>query len=615
MHSAAAQGRADEIKRLCECECGTVVNRVVNNTNSNGDTPVFLAAAKGHTMCVKVLYEFGADLSFFTSDMRTPIYVAAKGGHLECLKFILDQNASLERKCPAHTLRNWNDWLGCKCLRSIKRTVDAKTPLFVAAEGGHTECIRVLHNFDPHVIHQQANGSGQTAVHRAAQKGQHSAIRILHELGADINKNCFPKILQFITDENRCAELRKDEHVHWTPVFWATIYGHAECIRVLHELGADIKTGTCDDSGVIGMTPMHYAASQGQAYCIRVLHELGVDILHNSQRYWGYRPLHFAASTGHPECIRVLSTLGADKHVDEATLNRGMSAVHISSWFGHAECIRALHALGADITKKDTVLGHSALHMAAGWGHTECIRVLLALGADINATTNNGYTAVNMAAAHGRAESIRILHFLGADISKNSPIVDAIDKGSMECIHTLVRLGTDLNELSEHVDEIPTLINIVLSFSGDVVAYMDEVYPAEMCSANEDLCNNIYSVVQGSLSLEQLDTISERSAKQLSAFVFLIVKDLPGNGTVGDDMKLLPKLMNVFLLGIYCLQDLLNLRMVCTATKQCCFPVPHQRSTELPRSAIESFLSGEYSEYIPAKYVSWALTILVTDVR
>ena len=72
-------------------------------------------------------------------------------------------------------------------------------------------------------------------------------IRVLDELGVDINAG-----------------------VDWTPLHRAIVKGQ---IRVLVELGVDINTP--DDNGI---TPMERAVEEGRVDLIRVLTELGADI-------------------------------------------------------------------------------------------------------------------------------------------------------------------------------------------------------------------------------------------------------------------------------------------------------------------------------------------------
>ena len=120
----------------------------------------------------------------------------------------------------------------------------------------------------------------------------------------------------------------------------------------------------------------------------------------------------------------------------------------------------------------------------------------------------------------------------------------------------------------------------------------------------------ITGIVQSRLSLWRLEEVNKTKVTQLARMIFKIVRELPSSPQAADDIKLLPELMNVFLLDKKCLRDMLNLRMVCTTTLRCAFPVPHQRHVELPQGTIESFLGGEYAGYIPLSCISQALSIL-----
>ena len=44
----------------------------------------------------------------------------------------------------------------------------------------------------------------------------------------------------------------------WSPAFLASQYGHVEALRVLHELGADLKAANID-----GITPAKIASKMG----------------------------------------------------------------------------------------------------------------------------------------------------------------------------------------------------------------------------------------------------------------------------------------------------------------------------------------------------------------
>lgn len=70
-------------------------------------TPLHFAAASGALECVKLLIEYGANVSKWDREFKaTPLHCAASKGHLCCLKYLLrngaDVNAGLAQKSALH---------------------------------------------------------------------------------------------------------------------------------------------------------------------------------------------------------------------------------------------------------------------------------------------------------------------------------------------------------------------------------------------------------------------------------------------------------------------------------------------------------------------------------
>ncbi|XP_045062236.1 serine/threonine-protein phosphatase 6 regulatory ankyrin repeat subunit A-like [Coregonus clupeaformis] len=95
--------------------------------NSQGRTPLDLAAFKGHVECVDVLINQGA--SILVKDFtlkRTPIHAAATNGDSECLRLLIG-NADLQ---SAVDVQDGN----------------GQTPLMLSVLSGHTDCLYSLLN-------------------------------------------------------------------------------------------------------------------------------------------------------------------------------------------------------------------------------------------------------------------------------------------------------------------------------------------------------------------------------------------------------------------------------------------------------------------------------------
>ena len=118
----------------------------------------------------------------------------------------------------------------------------------------------------------------------AAFYGDLDVIKVLHELlGAE-------------------AVNAPDKTVGQTPIFGAVQGGQSAAVRVLCELGADVNV-----QNIKGTTTVYIAAQQGFVEVIRVLVEFGADV--NIQNNEGVTPVYFAAQQGFVDVIRVLMLL------------------------------------------------------------------------------------------------------------------------------------------------------------------------------------------------------------------------------------------------------------------------------------------------------------------
>jgi len=98
---------------------------------------------------VKLLLNNNADVNASRSDNgATPLYVAAQNGHTEVVKLLQDNNADV----------------------NASRTNDGSTPLYVVAQNGHTEVVKLLLD----------NNADINAMTHHGQKPIDSARRNLH---------------------------------------------------------------------------------------------------------------------------------------------------------------------------------------------------------------------------------------------------------------------------------------------------------------------------------------------------------------------------------------------------------------------------------------------------
>ena len=157
-----------------------------------------------------------------------------------------------------------------------------ETPLMrAAADGAAPRALRMLVAAGAGV--NQARPDGVTPVWLAAQLGHEECVRALAGLGADVGRAA-----------NDGA----------TPAYQAAQNGHAGCFRALAELRADVRA-----RDKAGLGPVHQAAMNGHAACVRALAGLGADV--GEPGAGGLPPLALARRNRHDECAACLAELGA----------------------------------------------------------------------------------------------------------------------------------------------------------------------------------------------------------------------------------------------------------------------------------------------------------------
>lgn len=290
--------------------------------------------------------------------------------------------------------------------------------LFNAARDGVVNAVRkwVKRGADVNA----ANDKGFCSLMLAVHGGHMTVVRLLAELGADMNK---------ISSINNA-----------TPVFVACLRGNAEMVQLVIELGGEPNVRTNED-----VTPIQAAAQEGYADVVRTLVENGADI--NSPTDKGETPLYIAAQLNRLEVIHTLVELGADVNV---LTNNLCTPVQAAAQSGHVDVIRALVLLGADVNMA-TNNGRTPVYSAAEQGQVAAIRVLFELGADVNTSTGVGTSPVSTAAEGGHLDVIRVLVVeLGADVNAAdhhglTPVMQAAYKGLTKVIKLLYKLGADMN--------------------------------------------------------------------------------------------------------------------------------------------------------------------------
>ena len=138
-------------------------------------------------------------------------------------------------------------------------------------------------------------------------------------------------------------------------VYAAAQENRLEAMRLLHELRADLdKPNTVD-----GASPAYIAASKGNTAMVHLLHDLGADVHRVAKR--GDRPIHASAHTGQEKTVLLLLSLRAI--VDQQDNNDAKTPLLCAVGGGSLSTTKLLLTLRASTNHCDSA-GLSALDVA-----------------------------------------------------------------------------------------------------------------------------------------------------------------------------------------------------------------------------------------------------------
>lgn len=352
------------------------------------------------------------------------------------VKYLLDQGASANTRDP----------LGCSPLTFsarkgrlriseilLSRGADPKAmktrlPQHSAAEGGHTEVLRLLlsqNSVDPSAV----DSFGRTALHYASGSGNPTAVQYLLKLDG---------IAVDSVDEGGSTPLFAAVAKHFFSLPWGEpgldfTLPEKEIVRQLlaipevdpnrQHLGRFGQTLLCTalwkqamtivemllarpdidihKPSVSGANPIFIAVFRSNKTAVRLLLEKGANInerflntkvykkfRYSTPGFWGKEFLEFALSHGKAQVAR-------------KDYSRRRIELITAAERGHTSVVRILLDCGASVSESDDQ-GRTALSWAAACGHEGIVEMLLSANADIHHRDNKGHTPLVLAVANLR---------------------------------------------------------------------------------------------------------------------------------------------------------------------------------------------------------------------
>uniref|UniRef100_UPI00358F2F97 ankyrin repeat and death domain-containing protein 1A-like isoform X2 n=1 Tax=Myxine glutinosa TaxID=7769 RepID=UPI00358F2F97 len=170
LHCAVRQGHLPIIKYIVE----DLFSLKPKDVTKDGKTSFLLAAEYGHADVLSFLMNHGLKLSDVDTAGNTILHLAAKNGYSHVMEELFFPDEESEQQ------------------RITKKLIDAKNEngdatLHVAAENGHTECVRLLLESDAVCQINICNKENRIALHLAVKNGNEKLARLLIDKGIELD--------------------------------------------------------------------------------------------------------------------------------------------------------------------------------------------------------------------------------------------------------------------------------------------------------------------------------------------------------------------------------------------------------------------------------------------
>ncbi len=358
----------------------------LEHKDSNGNTPLHMAAAWDFPEITSYLINQGADTNQHNREGLTPLHSAVKNNSIKVCQILTNNGAEIDSRdsygnTPLHTAINW--------------------------EASQTAKFLLLRGADVRL----RNLSGNTPLHTAVLQRDEESVKMLAEFG---------------------AMLEARDNMGMTPLILAARRNYWEISELLISLGADYNTR--DNRG---NTPLHEAVRNRNKQICQLLIKQGAAVF--AENRYGDTPIGLAFQAGLEVADWFLGTPSISARDD-----KGNTLLHTAIQQNASEqIISLLIQKQVDIDSRNNLI-NTPLHTAFISLNKKAVLILVEAGADIFSLNGEGSSPLSMAIAMGTEALSWIItaeNMTSADSYGNSPLHIAAASGSLEAISYLLSLG------------------------------------------------------------------------------------------------------------------------------------------------------------------------------
>ena len=447
----------------------------LNAQDSNGTTPLMVAAKKGNLQVIEELLKYNASKSTTNKHGQTAILIALKNNQPEAAHLIIQALAEPTLNLSATDNSGYNvlHYLGyCnddKILEVIEQYIyvddmlessinpSCSVPLHIAAMNGSVKTTKWLLEKGASPVVE--NCMGQSPLLLAIKHNHKEVVELLLEVSsAEIPDNygqlalhyaaaigCEVEIIEKIYKKFPNAMNKMDTNGNF-PFHNAVKSNKREILDFFFKEGGEMLLVKKNSNG---MTPFMLAVACGAMESYKYLREMKTDFYVKTMS--GTSPFLIACAYGQMEMIRQL--FKEDPSVICDMDNTQNTAVHYAVQNNKMNVLKWIRKIAPEIINKANNIGETPLHIACVTGNKLFVDQLLSYGLSMIAVTKSGRTPFHYAVLGGHLSLVK-------QLKRNSqPQFYAQDKNKLTplhycCVYGMVHLIEELHSACE------TMINV-----------------------------------------------------------------------------------------------------------------------------------------------------------